>query len=125
MADAVPAYSLRNDTNSLSDEAVVSACAAAKAAIKAFDEAAKRGEGFSRLYDLSERERVALSAASLVKSVSPTGIAEKALLLDCVANASGRSAGSPNCAQIALSLAADAIALAKLHGAIAARAPHA
>ena len=117
MAQAVLAFPQRRDTEILPDTSVIAACEAAKAAIRAFDEAARRGEGFATLCELSLREREALKAASAVRSASATGIAEKALLLDCLANEVRRPGALPDCATIALSLAADAIALAKTIGA--------
>lgn len=116
MAHAALAFPQRRDADIFPDAPVIAACVAAKAAIRAFDDAAKRGEGFATLCELSQREHEALKAASAARAASPTGIAEKALLLDCLANETRRTGGAPVCANIALSLAADAIALAKSMG---------
>ena len=97
----------------LLDAPVIAACVAAKAAVRAFDEAAKRGDGFAALCELSQREQEALKAASAVRAASATGIAEKALLLDCLAQENRRLGSTSSYANIALSLAADAIAFAK------------
>ena len=95
------------------DAALVAACEAARAAVQAFTEGARRGDPFDKLCELSEREHRAVKAATAIRSTSATGIAEKARLLDCVTNAAARFESSPETVDVALSLAADAVALAK------------
>jgi hypothetical protein len=87
------------------------ACDAARSAIQAFDDGAARGDPFAHLSELSELEHRAVMTACTTKAATAAGIAEKALLLDRIA-----AAGNPNKATLesfALSLAADALALAK------------
>ena len=88
-------------------------CLAARAAARAFDDAARRGEPFGALCDLSIEEQRAVKAVSDMKSSTPKGIAEKALLLDYYFHAVGRREVSEETFDVAVSLAADAVALAK------------
>src|SRR5579863_9396621 len=73
-----------------SDSELFAACSAARAAVRAFDDAARRGDPFDALSELSVKEQRALQAVSIVKSTTPKGIAEKALLLERYFNALGR-----------------------------------
>ncbi len=95
------------------DAETVEACLAARAAVQAFDEAARRGESFGRLCELSIDEQRAVKAVSAVKSSTPTGIVEKALLLDYYFNKVGRRDLTGETFDVAASLAADAAALAR------------
>ena len=101
------------ETKASPDAAVVTACEAARAAMSAFDEAAKRGDGFGALCELSQSERSAMSAVCGTRSATPLGGAEKALLLDSFLSAARRSEVTKEAADFALSLANDAVALAK------------
>jgi hypothetical protein len=87
------------------------ACDAARSAIQAFDDGAARGDPFAHLSELSELEHRAVMTACATKATTPAGVAEKALLLERIA-----AAGNPNKATLesfALSLASDAVALAR------------
>jgi hypothetical protein len=106
-------FSFDRERNAASDGALTAACEAARAAIRAFDAGAARGESFQRLCELSELEHCAVKAVSRTKCFTPTELAEKAFLLDCVARAGNRSAVTQEALDVAISLAADALALAK------------
>jgi hypothetical protein len=101
------------DSKTSPDVAVVTACQAARAAMSAFDEAARRGEGFRTLCELSQSERSAVGAVCGTRSSTPAGIAEKALLLNSFLNAARRSEVTQEAVDFALSLANDAVTLAK------------
>jgi hypothetical protein len=101
------------DSKALPDSAVVTACEAARAAMSAFDEAAKRGDGFGALCELSQSERSAVSAVCGTRSSTPAGIAEKALLLNSFLRTTRRSEVTQETVDFALSLANDAVKLAK------------
>ena len=88
-------------------------CLAARDAAHAFDDAARRGEAFDKLCELSIDEQRAVKAVSEVKSSTPQGIAEKALLLDHYFHSASRREVSEETFDVAVSLAADAVALAK------------
>ena len=90
------------------------ACAAARAAIQEFDDGAKRGDSFVRLHELSERERSAVAAACAAQASTPAGIAEKALLLERIIDAGNHCDATLK--TVALSLASDAVMLAKTIG---------
>jgi hypothetical protein len=100
-----------NLKNDVIDAPVIAACRAAVNAINKFDEAVESGAKFTELSDLATRETQSLHAAINARAASTIGIIEKAKLLDRLTNVGRRA--SPDCAQIALSLAADVIALAK------------
>jgi hypothetical protein len=95
------------------DAALIAACSAARAAAQAFDDAARRGAPFGALCDLSIDEQKAVKAVAVVRSSTPQGIAEKALLLQFYFGAAGRSSVTEDTFNVAVSLAADALALAK------------
>jgi hypothetical protein len=100
---------------SFPETSLKSACEAARSAIQAFDDGAARGDPFAHLSELSEIEERAVMTACATKAATPAGIVEKALLLDRIA-----AAGNPSKATLqafALSLAADAAALASRIGA--------
>ena len=110
-ASAAFGFALRSEAPAPSQCTLKAACVAAGAAIQAFDEGARRGDSFIRLWELSECERRAVTAACAYRAATPADLAEKALLLDKVANA-----GNPANAtleNLALSLAAEAVALAR------------
>ena len=90
------------------------ACAAARAAIQEFDDGAKRGDSFVRLHELSERERSAVAAACAAQAATPADIAEKALLLERIIHAGNHCDATLK--TVALSLASDAVMLAKTIG---------
>jgi len=90
------------------------ACAEARAAIQAFDDGAKRGDSFVRLHELSERERSAVAAACAAQAATPADIAEKALLLERIIHAGNHCDATLK--TVALSLASDAVMLAKTIG---------
>jgi hypothetical protein len=96
-----------------SDAVPIAACEAAKEAVRAFEMAADRGESFEKLCELLELEHNAVEAVSKIKCNTPLGLAEKAFLLDCLSGADNRSALKQESTKIAISLAADAVALAK------------
>ena len=100
------------DANS-PDARLIAACEAARDAMGAFDDSAKRNAPFYRLCELLEQERSAVKAVATIRSGTPRGIAEKALLAECIVSAGGRAGRKQETYDIALSLAADAIALAK------------
>jgi hypothetical protein len=90
------------------------ACIAARAAIQEFDDGAKRGESFVRLHELSELERSAVAAACATQASTPADIAEKALLLERIIDAGNHCDATLK--TVALSLASDAVMLAKTIG---------
>ncbi len=88
------------------DAVLIAACAAARAAVAAYDAEAEKevpGDGLADLYD---RERLALECVASTRAHTPHGIARKALLLgDCPM--------SPEAVGVAMSLAEDAVALVR------------
>jgi hypothetical protein len=87
------------------DAALIVACAAARAAVAAYNAAAEKDEP-GDLAGLFERERLGLACVAASRALTPAGIAEKALLLrDC--------AETTETVALAVSLAEDATALAR------------
>jgi hypothetical protein len=95
------------------DGLLIAACRVAREAMGAFDDNVKRNASFAALCEILEQERAAVKAVASIKSDTARGIAEKALLLDCIASAGGRAGRRREAYDIVLSMAADAIALAK------------
>ena len=88
------------------DAVLVTACAAARAAVDACDDEAvngPHGEAFAHLF---QRERLALECVAATRARTPRGIAEKALLWD-------HCGETVEAVGLALSLAEDAVALVR------------
>jgi len=95
-----------SDPQTHPDTILAAACATARAALAAYNAEAEKDEPGDDLPRLFERERLALECVAATRERTPRGIAEKALLLDDCAE-------TTESADLALSLAADAVALAK------------
>ena len=87
------------------DVVLIAACAAARAAVAAYDAQADKDDP-GDLGPLFDRERLALECVAATRARTPRGIAEKARLLD-------ECAETMETVSVALSLADDAIALVK------------
>ena len=103
------------------DAVLVAACAAARADVATYVEAAQRDESSGVLSPLFERERLALECVAVTSARTAAGVAAKAGLLADYAAATDGSEPSYEMVTVAFSLAEDTVALVK--GIIGAGAP--
>ena len=93
------------DSSSRADPAII-VCAAARAAVAAYDAEAEKDEPGDVLPALYGRERLALVNVAATRARTPRGISEKALLLN-------ECAELPDAGALTLSIAEDALGLVR------------
>jgi len=92
---------------------LIAACAAARAAVAAYNAAAEQDEPGDVLSPLFERERLGLECVAVTSAQTARGVAAKAVLLEHYAAATDGSEPSHEMVRVAFSLAEDAVALAR------------
>jgi hypothetical protein len=85
---------------------LIAACAAARAAVAAYNLEAEKDEPGEVLAALFDRERLTLECVAATRSRTPRGIAEKAILL-------AQCEETPETVSLALSIAEDVVAFVK------------
>jgi hypothetical protein len=88
------------------DAVLIAACAAARAAVAAYNAETEKDEPGDELNALFDRERLALECVAATRARTPRGISEKALLIEACAEL-------PETVHVAISLADDAVALVR------------